>query len=242
VRSGLGGGGPPGAAALGGLGDVRHHAAEDHAVERGDRPPVRDTGCAPGLEDGPLFTARPASLPTLGSTSPRRDSCISARSRSRDPGVRASTRQKSSASPTSRRFGSRRPRRTPTPPASRSISPRTAQASGKEYQPVSPPMPSMTRHSASGEAWTTALRSSTNSEPPAQAGSLGSGSLGAPGGAREDHRVDRPLGVCRGARGEGLADGRQAVWRVGTYCAIRARRPPRCAAISPGTRASPASG
>ena len=33
------------------------------------------------------------------------------------------------------------------------------------------------------------LRSSTNSEPPAQSGSLGSGSLGAPGTAADDQRV-----------------------------------------------------
>jgi hypothetical protein len=38
----------------------------------------------------------------------------------------------------------------------------------------------MTRHSASGDASTVTRRSSTYSEPPAQAGSLGSGSLGAP--------------------------------------------------------------
>ena len=50
-------------------------------------------------------------------------------------------------SPASRRpaagRGSRRPRRSPTPPTSRSSQPRTAQASGKEYQPFSPPMPSI---------------------------------------------------------------------------------------------------
>jgi hypothetical protein len=39
--------------------------------------------------------------------------------------------------------------------------PRTAHAAGKEYHPVSPPMPSMTRHSAAGEARTTLMRAST---------------------------------------------------------------------------------
>jgi uncharacterized protein YbjT (DUF2867 family) len=36
-----------------------------------------------------------------------------------------------------------------------------AQAAGKEYQPVSPPMPSMTRHKAAGGARTTLIRAST---------------------------------------------------------------------------------
>ena len=53
----------------------------------------------------------------------------------------SSTRQKSSASPTCSRCGSRRPRRSPTPPTSRSSQPRTDHASGNEYQPFSPPMP-----------------------------------------------------------------------------------------------------
>ena len=54
------------------------------------------------------------------------------------------------------RSGSRRPRRRPTPPASRSSRPRTAQARGNEYQPRSPPMPSMACQSWSTEALTVA--------------------------------------------------------------------------------------
>ena len=64
---------------------------------------------------------------------------------------------------------------------SRSNAPRTSQAQGSEYQPLSPPIDSTTSQTASGEAATTALRSSVNSEPPAQSGSVGIGSLGAPG-------------------------------------------------------------
>ena len=40
----------------------------------------------------------------------------------------------------------------PRRPTIRSMMPRTLQASGKEYQPRSPPIPSITRHTASGEA------------------------------------------------------------------------------------------
>lgn len=47
----------------------------------------------------------------------------------------------------------------------------------------------MTRHSSSGDASTSARRSSTYSEPPVQPGSVGSGSLGAPGQEAEDQRV-----------------------------------------------------
>ncbi|GAB2756113.1 hypothetical protein GCM10027072_62740 [Streptomyces bullii] len=54
---------------------------------------------------------------------------------------------------------------------------------------MSPPMPSMTRHSASGEASTTRSRQSVYRLPPAQSGSVGSGSLGAPGTEADDQRV-----------------------------------------------------
>ena len=91
---------------------------------------------------------------TASSSQARPGSRISARSRSSSPASRSSTRQKSMVSPTKTRSGSRRPRRRPTPPTSRSSRPRTRQASGKEYQPCSPPMPSITRHSASGDAAT----------------------------------------------------------------------------------------
>ncbi|CAM5259298.1 hypothetical protein SHIRM173S_09554 [Streptomyces hirsutus] len=90
----------------------------------------------------------------------RPGSRISARSRSSRPGSISSTRQKSSESPTRSRSASRRPRRRPTPPTNRSSQPRTAQASGKEYQPWSPPMPSITFHSDSTDASTGIRRSS----------------------------------------------------------------------------------
>jgi hypothetical protein len=93
---------------------------------------------------------------------------ISARRRSSRPGSISSTRQKSSESPPRRRCGSRRPRRRPTPPRIRSSRPRRAQASGKEYQPCSPPMPSTTRHNSSALAATAAWRTSWYSEPPSR--------------------------------------------------------------------------
>ena len=63
------------------------------------------------------------------------------------------------------------------------------QASGKEYQPFSPPMPSITATAPDGDAATIALCRS-GALPPAQSGSVGSGSLG---GARERRRG--PAGV-----------------------------------------------
>ena len=63
----------------------------------------------------------------------------------------SSTRHQSTASPTSRSCGSRRPRRSPGPPTSRSSQAADPPApSAHEYQPFSPPMPSITRHSACG--------------------------------------------------------------------------------------------
>ncbi len=62
-------------------------------------------------------------------------------------------------------------------------------------------MPSMICHSASAGACTTVVRSSTYSEPPAHDGSLGSGSLGAPGVPADDQLVETsPSRVCRRAR------------------------------------------
>ena len=114
--------------------------------------------------------------------------CISARSLSNSPGMHSSTRQKSTISPASNLLGSRRPLRIPGPPKNRSISPRVSQASGKEYQPFSPPIPSMIRHSDSGVEFEGTYRSSVYSEPPAQSGSVGNGSLGSPGIEAEDQR------------------------------------------------------
>ncbi|CAO0837966.1 hypothetical protein SMICM17S_10414 [Streptomyces microflavus] len=101
-----------------------------------------------------------SSVPTDSSSQAAPGSRISARSRSSSPGTISSTRQKSSESPTRSRWASRRPRRSPTPPTIRSIQPRTAQASGKEYQPFSPPMPSITRHRSARSTGTASSRSS----------------------------------------------------------------------------------
>ena len=66
---------------------------------------------------------------------------------------------------------------------------------------VWPPIPSITRHSAAGEACTTVCRSSRYRDPPAHDGSVGSGSLGAPGVAADDQRVETaPSRVYRRAR------------------------------------------
>lgn len=90
-----------------------------------------------------------------------------------------STRQKSRASPVCSRAVSRRPRLRPTPPTSLSSQPRTAHASGNEYQPFSPPMPSITDQRSSMPADVSRFFSSMNTVWPAQSGSLGSASAGA---------------------------------------------------------------
>ena len=75
--------------------------------------------------------------------------------------------------------------------------PRARQASAREYHPFTPPMPSITRHSASGGAPTTWPRSSAYRLPPAQSGSVGSGSLGAPGVEADDQRVATSASLMR---------------------------------------------
>jgi hypothetical protein len=60
---------------------------------------------------------------TSNSSQARPGTFISAASLTRRPGSKASTRQKSRASPTASALGSRRPRRIPTPPVIRSIAP-----------------------------------------------------------------------------------------------------------------------
>ena len=120
----------------------------------------------------------PSVEPTCSSSQARPGTRISARSRRNVLSSVASTRQKSSASPTTRSFWLRR-----------SMRPRIHQASGQEYQPLRPPMPSMIVQSDSGDASTSRVRSSLYSDPPAQSGSDGRGSDGAPAVAADDHRV-----------------------------------------------------
>ena len=61
-------------------------------------------------------------------------------SRRRRGGAMDSTRQQSNTSPGKRCRASRRPRRIPTPPTSKSIQPRSCHSALPKYQPVAPPM------------------------------------------------------------------------------------------------------
>ena len=172
-------------------GDVALHAAEHDPVERVDRPPVELARAA--RAGGTARAARTRSAPRRRRPSARPRSSshaspgtrISARSRSSSPGldlldppeVDGVVDEQLAAGRGARGAG-------PGPPTSRSASPRTRHASAHEYQPRSPPTASRTRHSAAGDASTVTRRSSTYSEPPAQSGSLGSGSLGRAGHRR----------------------------------------------------------
>ena len=143
---------------FGGPRDVADHAAEDQPVERRDGPPVQVPGQPAGQEDGALAVARARVRARARRSAPARRGPGPSSRRAAAAGARPSvsssrsTRHQSRASPVCRRSGSRRPRRSPTPPTSRSSQPRTDQASGNEYQPRPPPMPSTTDHSASGPA------------------------------------------------------------------------------------------
>ena len=146
-------------------------------------------------------------------------------------------------SPTSRWSRSRRPRRRPTPPAPRSSSPRTVHANGNEYQPRSPPMPSMTRHNCSGDA-STALAAFVHEQ--AAAGPVGvgrqriAGRTGVRGGRppRRDVRLTDPF-QCEF---DGAVETDEAFRWIGDVlrrCRARRRRP-HCAttrrAAARGTR------
>ena len=175
---------PPAFVVLGGAGDVALHPAEDDAVERRDRPPVQRA--RPARAGGRCARCRntragPAVRPRRRRSSQASPgSRISARSRSSAPGSSSSTRQQSSASPTRSVVGSRRPAAQPDAadaagPASRA----PARPAASEYQPLlaadaldRPPT------ARSGRRSTARSRSSTYRLPPAQSGSLGSGSLG----------------------------------------------------------------
>ena len=140
---------------FGGAGDVACHPTEDDAVERRNRPPVEVAEQAAWVEERPLHEqscGRRWSVDYRARARPARGRASRPAAAAARPSLDSSTRQKSMISPTYSRFGSRRPRRRPTPPTTRSSRPRTRQASGNEYQPCSPPMPSMTRHRAAGEA------------------------------------------------------------------------------------------
>ena len=86
---------------------------------------------------------------------------------------------------------------------------------------MSPPMPSMTDHSDARLACTTLERSSTYSEPPAQSGSLGSGSLGAPIVAADDHRVvTSRFWIFASASSTARSKPARPSAGSGTYCAM----------------------
>ena len=187
----------------------------------GDGGPVGVTGQALGVEQRPLpehGRPRSSARSAMSSSQASPGRRISARSRSRCRSSISSTRHQSRASPTARSCGWRRPRRSPGPPRAVHAGRAPTQPSGHEYQPLSPPMPSMTDHSASRLACTGVERSSTYSEPPAQSGSLGSGSLGAPGGRADDHRVATSgPGSCCSASSTARVEAREPAGGSGTY-------------------------
>jgi len=100
-----------------------------------------------------------------------------------------STRQKSTLSPTLKCFGSRRPRRKPTPPTKRSITPLAHHKKSEPYQPVSPPICSIERQTQSIGASVTTSRLSFKIISPAQSGSLCAFCQGAVGAVASDQRV-----------------------------------------------------
>src|ERR1700746_3100587 len=72
-----------------------------------------------------------------------------------------------------------------------------------------------------GEARTTLLRASTYRDPPAHEGSVGSGSLGAPGVAADDQRVETaPSRVYRRAAGMAWSRGSSPSGGSGVYSAM----------------------
>ena len=123
--------GNPGPASLpfGHFDHVSRHSPEDEVVERHQRIPVQQPPNTGRME--PCVHAqhrlRFASRLDRELEDGRAGTFISAMSVSRLPGSMPTTRQKSSVSPSRRSVGWRRPRRSPTPPISRSNPPRSTQ-------------------------------------------------------------------------------------------------------------------
>ena len=116
-------------------GDVAGHAAEDDAVERRDRPPVERGRAGRAGGRAPAARTRRAGRRPSGSTRSSSQaspgSRISARSRSSSPGVDLlDPPEVQGLADVAAGRGSRRPRRSPTPPTSRSSQPRTARPAG----------------------------------------------------------------------------------------------------------------
>ena len=143
--------------ALGGGGDVAGHAAEDDAVERRDRPPVGVPEQPARVEERPLHVRRARPAARLGPD---------AAARARPAPAAASRRAAAAARPgraprPARSRSSRRRRPGPGPAGRAAARPRRrtgragrgpARPAGRSTSRRSPPMPSTTRHSASGEA------------------------------------------------------------------------------------------
>src|SRR5262245_56443273 len=106
-----------------------------------------------------------SSVSTSNSSQALPGSFISAARRKRWSGSNASTRQQSSVSPGRSHSGSRRPRRIPTPPASKSRSPLIRHNQSPKYQPERPPMRRIGSNARDGSSLTRAARESTNREP-----------------------------------------------------------------------------
>ena len=143
---------PGGRPALRGRGPS--HGKSGHAPDRAhtnrrdqEDPSARRT---PSERDG----FRPRSAVTSYWSHARPGTFISARRRRRVGRRTSSTRQKSSASPTRRWSGSRRPRRIPTPPTRRSTRPLILQSTFAYGQPASPPRRSTSAKTRSGGAAT----------------------------------------------------------------------------------------
>ena len=104
---------------------------EHQPVQRRQRVPVQQAGQAHAGRRSPSGAIRapgPSGLDLEHAARPGPGSFISASRRRRRSGTSSSTRQKSSGSPARNASGSRRPRRMPTPPASRSRAPRARQS------------------------------------------------------------------------------------------------------------------
>ena len=112
---------------------------------------------------------------TSNSSHARPGNFISAARRSRRFGSKASTRQQSTVSPTRRLSGSARPRRSPTPPTSKSRVPRRRQSQFAQYHPVLPPMRRTGAKASAADAATVTVRESTSRGPNWTPNQLGAG-------------------------------------------------------------------
>ena len=145
------------------FGGCRQTATSGAGKARTSKPPRRRR---PGRRSPSGESCCPIHLPRPRTGAQARPgSFISARSRSSRLGSIASTRQKSTAAPTASCSGSRLPRRRPTPPTSRSRTPRICQGGSPKYHPVCPPTRRMGRNAAAAPTGTWIERQSTSRFP-----------------------------------------------------------------------------